>query len=340
MENFADRLIEKIASLDNPSVVGLDPRLERIPACIKDPIVESLGHTAEAAERSIVVFNQAIIDAVADIVPAVKPQWAFYELFGAEGVKAFKETVQYARSRGLLVIGDGKRNDIGSTAAAYAHGHLGWVDLFGSSAPGYDADALTVNPYLGSDGVAPFISACSTHGKGIFVLVRNSNPSAAELQDLVVVGAGGAGPDSDRRSLSSNHGAEVEVPAGRRLYEVVGELVDRWGEGLIGDRGYSSVGAVVGATQPREAAELRRIMPHTLFLVPGYGAQGGGADDAVAAFDGQGRGAIVNSSRGIIFAYEAQGARPEDFASAARQAAIAMRDDLRAALKRAGKRAE
>lgn len=321
MENFADRLLEKIASLDNPSVVGLDPRLDKIPDCIKAPFLKSLGPSTEAAGRAIAAFNQAIIDAIADLVPAVKPQWAFYELFGAEGVRAFSETVRYARSKGLLVIGDAKRNDIGSTAAAYAGGHLGRVSLFDSDEPGYDVDAMTVNPYLGSDGIDPFVSACSAHGKGIFVLVRNSNPSAAELQDLVVSGSG-----------------ESES-AGRRLYEVVGGLVDRWGESLIGDRGYSSVGAVVGATRPREAADLRRIMPRTLFLVPGYGAQGGGADDAAAAFDAQGRGAIVNSSRGIIFAYEAEGAPPEDFAAATRRAATAMRDDLRAALARAGKRA-
>ena len=321
MESFSDRLLRRIEALDNPSVVGLDPRLDKVPSCVKDPILAALGPSAEAAGRALVAFNRAIIDAVADIVPAVKPQWAFYELYGAEGSKAFVQTVAHAKSRGLLVIGDGKRNDISSTAEAYAGAHLGAVDLFGANVPGYDVDALTVNPYLGSDGVGPFVSVCRTHGKGIFVLVRNSNPSAAEIQDLEVTDPGRPGATP------------------RRLYEVMGGLVHRWGEGLVGEEGYSSVGAVVGATRPREAAELRRIMPRTIFLVPGYGAQGGGADGAVAAFDDRGRGGIVNSSRGILFAYEAEGSPPEDFAGAARRAAITMRDDLRAALARAGKKA-
>jgi orotidine-5'-phosphate decarboxylase len=290
-------------------VVGLDPRLAQIPGFIKEEMIMKHGRTFDAAARCLFEFNKGIINAIKDIVPAVKPQMAFYENYGFSGVKAFEATVNYAKQKGLIVIGDAKRNDIGSTAQAYADGHLGHIDLFGSKAPSFDVDCMTVTPYLGSDGIKPFIGWIKELGKGIFVLVKTSNPSSGELQDL-----------------------QVE---GKPIFEIMGKLVDEWGSGTEGTRGYKSVGAVIGATYPEQAKALRQIMPKTIFLVPGYGAQGGGAAGVVPCFNTDGYGAIVNSSRGVIFAYQKSGHKEEEFDKAAGDAALAMKEDIDGALKAA-----
>ncbi|MBN2087036.1 orotidine-5'-phosphate decarboxylase [Candidatus Peregrinibacteria bacterium] len=302
MINFADRLTNRISDLANPTVVGLDPRLSQIPEFITEDAIDEFGETFEAAANAILEFNKGIIDAISDIVPAVKPQIAFYECYGHYGLWAYEETTKYAQEKGMLVIGDAKRNDIGSTAKAYAEGHLGLVDLFGESIPSINTDALTVTPYLGSDGILPFTKVCAEQGKGIFVLVRTSNPSSDEIQSQ---------------------------PLGDYLMdEHVANLVEGWGRDLIGDNGFSSVGAVVGATYPEEARVLRNVMPNQIFLVPGYGAQGGGAEDVRPCFHENGTGAIVNSSRGIIFAYEKDNQPGEAYAEAARNAAMSMKKDL------------
>lgn len=302
MIHFGDKLTNKISDMGNPICVGLDPRLNQIPAFIKERAVDEFGETTEAACEAILEFNMGIIDAIHDIVPAIKPQIAFYECYGYEGVRAYEETIAYAQEKNMLVIGDAKRNDIGSTAKAYAEGHLGKVDLFGEPTSIIDADSLTVTPFLGTDGIKPFTDVCQEFGKGIFVLVRTSNPSSDEIQGQ---------------------------PVGDHLMdEHIATLVEGWGRELIGDSGFSSVGAVIGATYPEEARVLRNLMPNQIFLVPGYGAQGGGAEDVRPCFHDNGTGAIVNSSRGIIFAYEKQGKSGEAYAEAARAAAISMKDDL------------
>ena len=302
MLHFADRLINRISKLANPTVVGLDPRLNQIPEFIRANAKEEYGNTTEGVAEAIIDFNMGIIDAISDIVPAVKPQIAFYECYGHQGLRAYEETIRYAQEKGLVVIGDAKRNDIGSTAEAYANGHLGRVDVFGSPEKTIDVDALTVTPYLGTDGIVPFTKVCEEEGKGIFVLVRTSNPSADEIQGQAI----------------GDH----------LMDEHVATLVEGWGRELIGQSGFSSVGAVVGATYPEEARVLRNIMPNQIFLVPGYGAQGGGAEDVKYCFHKNGTGAIVNSSRGIIFAYQKNGQPDEAYAEAAREAAIAMKEDL------------
>ncbi|MBW3082737.1 orotidine-5'-phosphate decarboxylase [Bifidobacterium phasiani] len=317
-----DRLIDAIAATQNPSVVGLDPTEALVPpqvvAEFADEIEQEVDDPQERPAARLAVayfeFNRAIIDAVADVVPAVKPQIAMYEALGPAGVDAYTMTCEYAASQGLYVIGDIKRGDIGSTAAAYA-GHLSGV----GGEPPFDPwheDAVTVNPYLGTDGITPFVEAAEAADKDIFALVRTSNPSSSEIQEL-------------------------ELADGGRVYEHVADLVEGWGAATVGDRGYSRVGAVVGATHPQEGAALRRRMPHTFFLVPGYGAQGGTARDVAGMFDADGSGAIVNSSRGIIGAWKRTGRYSESMsgdealalvADAARDAAIAMRDDLRAVM--------
>lgn len=303
MQNFADRLTNRIKELNNPTVVGLDPRLDKIPLAIRNAAVKQYGEKLEAVSAAILVFNMGIIDAVSDIVPAVKPQIAFYEQYGHAGLFAYEQTVEYAKKKGMIVIGDAKRNDISTTAEAYANGHLGVVDVFGKPTPTINSDALTITPYLGTDGIAPFTKVCKEHGKGIFVLVRTSNPSADEIQGQ---------------------------PVGDHLLdEEVATLVEGWGRELIGENGYSSVGAVVGATYPEEAHTLRQLMPNQIFLVPGYGAQGGGAADVKPCFHENGTGAIVNSSRDIIFAYlKDKKWKEEQYMDAARQAALAMKEDL------------
>lgn len=297
-----DKLIEKIITVKNPTVAGLDPKLEYIPAYIKEAAFQKYGTTLKAAAKSLLAFNKGLIDELCDIVPAVKPQAAYYEMYGYEGVKALAKTVEYAKQKGMYVIIDGKRNDIGTTMEAYAIGHLGSTPVNGVMIPAFDGDCLTVNGYLGTDGIAPLLKVCDEYDKSIFVLVKTSNPSSGELQDKLI-----------------DHKA---------VYELMGEMCETWGKDSIGSHSYSNVGAVVGATYPEQLAELRTKMPHTFFLVPGYGAQGGGAKEVSNAFDKNGLGAIVNSSRGIICAYQKEGCDERDYAKAARQEAIRMRDDI------------
>lgn len=297
-----DRLIEKIAGTGNPTVAGLDPKLDFIPEPITKAAFDEFGQTLEGAAEALYRFNAALIDALWDIVPAVKPQCAYYEMYGWPGVRALARTISYAKEKGMFVITDGKRNDIGSTMEAYAAAHLGTVKVGEASAAPFDGDALTVNGYLGSDGITPLISVCRDEDRGIFVLVKTSNPSSGELQDRLC----GARP----------------------VYELMGDFCESWGRELPGKYGYSGVGAVVGATYPEQLSELRKKLPHTFFLVPGYGAQGGGAADVAGAFDERGMGAVINSSRAIMCAYRKTG-NPAEFAEAARNEAIRMRDEIR-----------
>lgn len=301
MQNFADRLVAAIKQKGNPICVGLDPRLDRIPGEIVTRVTKDKGYDFDAAAEVCLEFGKGIIDAVYELVPAVKPQLAFYEQFGAAGAQAFADICTYAKEKGLLVIADGKRNDIGSTAEAYAKTYLGEVDLFGNEEAVFAIDALTVTPYLGYDGIKPFVDQCEEHGKGIFVLVKTSNPSSGDFQDRV-------------------------SEDGITNYEYIGHFVESWGADLIGESGFSSVGAVVGATYPSEQKKLRELMPNSIFLVPGYGAQGAGAEELKSCFTEEGLGALVNSSRGIIFAYEKM--EGQDYQTAARLAVEEMARDL------------
>ncbi len=308
---FADKLTQSIKRLNNPTVVGLDPNLLYIPEYIKEKAFKEHGESLKAVAKAYMEFNKKLIDCVYDIVPAVKPQLAYYEMYGIEGLNAFYETCKYAKSKGLIVIADGKRNDIGSTAKAYSSGYLGTSPIGKREASACDADALTVNPYLGIDGVEPFINDCKSFEKGIFILVKTSNKSSGQLQDIV-------------------------TEDGLHLYEKVAQLVNEWGKEVMGECGYSSIGAVVGATYPKQAKVLRKIMKNAYILVPGYGAQGGTARDAVNSFNEDGTGAIINASRSIMCAWKAerwQGKYTEkDFDAAARQEAIRMRDEIIQAL--------
>ena len=298
------QLIEKIQKTKAPICVGLDPMLSYVPEHIVKMAFDAYGETLEGAAEAIWQYNKEIIDNTYDLIPAVKPQIAMYEQFGIEGLVVYKKTVDYCHEKGLVVIGDAKRGDIGSTSAAYATGHLGKVQVGSKSYSGFDTDILTVNPYLGTDGVKPFVEVCNTNDRGIFVLVKTSNPSSGEFQDRLV--------------------------DGRPLYELVAEKVVEWGEASM-DGDYSNVGAVVGATYPEMSKILRKLMPKTYFLVPGYGAQGGTAEDLKYCFNEDGLGAIVNSSRGIIAAYKKDAYAkfgPEHFADASRQAVIDMIADI------------
>ena len=304
------QLIEKIAALNAPIVVGLDPMLNYVPEYVKNAAYEEYGATLEGAAEAIWQFNREIIDRVYDLIPAVKPQIAMYEQFGIPGLIAFKKTVDYCKERGLIVIGDIKRGDIGPTSAAYAAGHIGRVKVGINTWEGFGEDFVTVNPYLGSDGVKPFIDVCKEENKGLFILVKTSNPSSGEFQDQVVDGT--------------------------PLYELVGRRVAQWAEECM-DGSYSNIGAVVGATYPKMGQALRKIMPKSYILVPGYGAQGGKAEDLLPYFNEDGLGAIVNSSRGIIAAYKQEKYAKfgeENFGDASRQAVIDMREDIMSALKR------
>jgi orotidine-5'-phosphate decarboxylase len=295
--SFADRLMSAIQRKNSRVVVGLDPHLQLMPPHLLEDAYLEHGEGAEAVAQAIIRFNEAIIEAIAADVVAVKPQVAFYERLGAWGFLALEKTLAMAKEAGLLVIVDGKRNDIGSTAAAYAEAYLGDGPLAG--------DALTVNPYLGEDGLKPFIDRCRDGDKGLFILLRTSNPSAGDLQDLLV--------------------------QGRPLYLHLADLIDGWSQGTEGEGGYRSVGVVVGATYADEARQLRQQLPRLPFLVPGYGHQGGTAEDVACCFHPDGTGAIVNSSRGIIFAYrERYGAK--EFARAAKDAARDMKVDINQAL--------
>lgn len=303
-----NKLISNIRKTNAPIVVGLDPMLNYIPEHIQKKAFAEFGETLEGAAEAIWQYNKGIVDATCDLVPAVKPQIAMYEQFGIPGLIAYKKTVEYCKSKDLVVIGDIKRGDIGSTSAAYAVGHLGQVQVGSKKYAGFDEDFATVNPYLGSDGVKPFMDVCKEEKKGIFVLVKTSNPSSGEFQDRVI--------------------------DGRPLYELVGEKVAQWGDELMGD-GYSYVGAVVGATYPEMGKVLRKIMPKTFILVPGYGAQGGKGADLVHFFNEDGLGAIVNSSRGIIAAYKQEKYKEfgaENYADASRAAVKDMIADISGAL--------
>lgn len=303
-------LVEKISNLNAPVVVGLDPMLSYVPEHIKKAAFEQYGETLEGAAEAVWQFNKGIVDAVCDLIPAVKPQIAMYEQFGLPGLMAFKKTIDYCKEKDLVVIGDVKRGDIGSTSEAYAVGHLGKVQVGNNFYRGFDEDFATVNPYLGSDGVNPFLKVCKEEHKGVFILVKTSNPSSGELQDRVI------------------------EDANRPLYEVVGEQVAGWAQELMGDT-YSYVGAVVGATYPEMGKVLRKVMPKSYILVPGYGAQGGKGKDLVHFFNEDGLGAIVNSSRGIIAAYQQEkyaGFGNGGFGEAARAAVIDMKEDIAQAL--------
>lgn len=307
-KRMINKLVKKIQQKGAPIVVGLDPMLSYIPEPVLQKAYAQYGETLEGAAEAIWQFNKEIIDNICDLIPAVKPQIAMYEQFGIEGLKAFQKTINYCKEKDLVVIGDVKRGDIGSTSEAYAAGHLGKVTVGGQRLPVFDEDFATVNPYLGSDGIKPFIKVCKEEKKGLFILVKTSNPSSGEFQDRLI--------------------------DGRPLYEWVGEKVAQWGEEHMGDS-YSYVGAVVGATYPEMGKILRKIMPKAYILVPGYGAQGGKGADLAPFFHKDGLGAIVNSSRGIIAAwkqdkYEKFGAA--HFGEASRQAVLEMKADIVGAL--------
>ena len=299
-----NRLIQKIQETKAPICVGLDPMLNYIPEHILEAAYGTCGEPLEGAAEAIWQYNKEIIDHTWDLIPSVKPQIAMYEQFGIEGLKAYKKTVDYCQEKGLIVIGDVKSGDIGSTSAAYATGHIGRVKVGNNVCSGFDTEFITVNPYLGTDGIKPFVDACNEFDKGLFVLVKTSNPSSGEFQDRLI--------------------------DGRPLYELVAEKVVEWGSASM-DGAYSNVGAVVGATYPEMSKVLRKLMPHTYFLVPGYGAQGGTAEDLRHCFNEDGLGAVVNSSRGIIAAYKQEKYRefgPERFGEASRQAVKDMVADI------------
>lgn len=299
---IVDLLIERIKDMQNPTVAGLDTSFDYLPDDMKQGVQDFKG-----AADAIFEFNKRIVDRICDIVPCVKVQIAYYEMYGLEGMRAFLQTLQYAKAKGMLVMTDAKRNDIGATAECYAKAYLGETDVCGRAHSAFDSDFLTVNGYLGSDGIKPFLNWMQKRDKGIFVLVKTSNRSSGELQDL-------------------------KLESGKTIYEYMGELVEKWGQESIGRYGYSSVGAVVGATHPMQAQILRRAMPHTFFLIPGYGAQGGTADDLKVCFDKEGMGGIVNSSRGILCAYRQEKYANLSFEEAARQACIDMKNDLNRAI--------
>ena len=305
---------EKIKKLEAPIVVGLDPTMKFVPDHIKKKAFSEYGETLKGAAEAIWLFNKGIVDAVYDLVPAVKPQIAMYEQFGVEGMHAFQKTVSYCKEKGLVVIGDIKRGDIGSTSDAYAVGHLGQVQVGDNMCRSFDEDFATVNPYLGSDGVKPFMEVCRKEKKGLFILVKTSNPSSGEFQDRLVLPEGC-----------------TDASVARPLYEIVGEKVAEWAADHMGET-YSYIGAVVGATYPEMGKILRRIMPKSYILVPGYGAQGGKGKDLKHFFNEDGLGAIINSSRGIIAAYQQEAYAKygaENYADASRAAVLDMKEDIK-----------
>ena len=307
MKTAIDRLIDKIKEMNNPTVIGLDPRYDMLPESIKSKYGTDLKDVCKA----ILEYNFKLIDSVCDIVPAVKPQIAFYEMFGTDGMKAFYETCKYAKEKGMIVIADMKRGDIGTTAQAYSNAAIGKTPVGEINYSIADIDFVTVNPYLGTDGIKPFVEDCQKYNKGIFVLVKTSNKSSGELQDL-------------------------KLEDGKTVYEKVAELVNEWGKDLVGEYGYSSISSVVGATYPKQLEELRQIMPTSYFLIPGYGAQGGKAEDIALGFDGKGLGGIVNASRSLMCAWKSDRWKDiytdEQFAEATRAEAIRMRDELNSAI--------
>ncbi len=292
---ITDKLIDGIIATQNPTCVGLDTLFDYLP----DDMRAGATSFEDVAAR-VLEFNKKIVDNIADIVPSVKVQIAYYEMYGAAGMRTYYETLKYAKSKGLYVIADAKRNDIGSTASCYAKAFLGETQVNESTLQAFPSDYVTVNGYLGSDGILPFVEECEKHDKGIFVLVKTSNPSGAEIQNMI-------------------------LENGTPMYEYVGGLVEKWGESTVGKYGYSAVGAVVGATHPTEAARLREVLPHTFFLIPGYGAQGGKAEMLKSCFKANGLGGVVNNSRGILCAYKKNGGT---YYQAAREACVAMQKDL------------
>ena len=298
-----DVLQDRIRELKNPTVAGLDPRIEYVPAHLQEESFAQFGQTLEGAADAIWKFNQGLIDALCDVVPAVKPQSAYYENLGWRGMAVMEKTIQYAKEKGLYVIADIKRGDIGSTASAYAEGWLSGVPVEGEVFKSFDADCVTLNGYMGSDAIRPFLDQCVARSKSAFILAKTSNPSSMELQDMVA--------------------------GDRVVYTVMGDLIERWGKDTACKYGYNALGAVVGATHPSVLKELRRRLERTFFLVPGYGAQGGTAADVRYAFDELGRGAIVNASRSIMCAWQKTGKEGMDYQEAARDAAIRMRDELK-----------
>ncbi|MDY2847771.1 MAG: orotidine-5'-phosphate decarboxylase [Oscillospiraceae bacterium] len=297
-----DRMIRKIIEMKNPTVVGLDPKLDYVPEFIKEKAYAEHGSGFEGAAAALLEFNKGLIDAIYDVVPAVKPQAAYYEMYGWQGVKALYDTIEYAKSKGMFVILDGKRNDIGATMEAYSAAYLGSTALKDGKSEAFGADALTVNGYLGTDGIKPALEICKAQDKGIFVLVKTSNPSSGELQDKHI--------------------------GDKTIYETMGDMCEQWGAETVGEYGYSAAGAVVGATYPEQLAEMRAKLPHTFFLVPGYGAQGGGAEGVAKAFDSKGLGAVVNSSRAVMCAYQKTNRDEKEYAAAARDEVIRMREDI------------
>ncbi len=306
-----DRLVKGIKEKKSPIVVGLDPRFNQIPDAIKEKYLNTYGKTFKAVSEAIFEFNMGIIDQVADIVPAVKPQVAFYEQYGLEGMEAYKKTCEYAMEKGLVVIADVKRGDIGSTSKAYSTAHLGLTDVLDEKHAAFPSDMATINPYLGDDCMKEFIEDIKTNDKGMFILVKTSNPSSAQLQNL----------ETD----------------GKKIYEVVAGMVQDWCEQTLGECGYSPVGAVVGATYPEEAGQIRELMPNAYILVPGYGAQGASGKDITNNFNADGLGAIVNSSRGIIFAYQKEAYAGMQYDEAARAAVLDMQEDINNALEAVNK---
>jgi orotidine-5'-phosphate decarboxylase len=310
-----DKLIDNILQKEAPVAVGLDTRLEYIPDSITKHYIDKDGKIDFAgASDAIIAFNRKIIDALYDLIPAVKIQIAYYEMYGIEGIRAFKETSAYARDKGLIVISDIKRNDINTTAAAYSAAYIGRTPLPGGDDNAFDSDFITVNPYFGTDGISPFIADCKRYGKGLFILVKTSNPSSGEIQDL--------------------------VSEGRRIYEIVADKVSEWGSNLKGKYGYSSVGAVVGATYPEQGIALRKRMPGIFFLVPGYGAQGARVEDIAGCFDDKGLGALINASRSVICAYKRDAWKDKyklgEFDAAARAEVLKMKTEIDRALSAKG----
>lgn len=300
-----DKLIKKIKQTNNPTVMGLDPRYEMLPRCVTSKYAKSL----EGVAKAIVEYNKTLIDNTYDIIPAIKPQIAFYEMFGIPGMEAFQETCRYAKEKGMVVIADIKRGDIGSTAKGYSNAYLGKTPIGEKEESIFDVDFVTVNPYMGTDCVKPFIEDCKKYEKGIFLLVKTSNPSSGELQDL-------------------------KLENKKEVYLQIAELVEKWGETLRGEYGYSSIAAVVGATYPKQLEQIRKVAPHTYFLIPGYGAQGGKAQDIALGFDENGLGGIVNASRSLMCAYQSDQWKnqytEQEYAKATRAEAVRMKEDLMA----------
>lgn len=307
MKNAIDRLIDKIKETGNPTVMGLDPRYEMLPECVTNKFPKTL----EGAAQAIIEYNKALIDETCDIIPAIKPQIAFYEMFGVPGMKAFEETCKYAKEKGMIVIVDAKRGDIGSTAAGYSNAYLGKTKIGDIEESIFDVDFITVNPYMGTDCVKPFIEDCKKYNKGLFILVKTSNPSSGELQD-------------------------IKLESGEEVYTNVAKLVEKWGEEQRGEYNYSSIAAVVGATYPKQLEDIRKTAPHTFFLIPGYGAQGGKPEDIALGFDKNGLGGIVNASRSLMCAYKSDRWKDEfqesDYAKATRAEAIRMKEELNSVL--------